>query len=59
MRLIITLLVVTLPAMALAHPGPHSHPHGESAPLLSLDHLIPVLGVALAVALYRLYRARS
>lgn len=61
-RLFLALMFVALPATVLAHPGPHSHPHAESAlhPLLTLDHVVPLLGMALAVALtYRWYRSRS
>lgn len=61
-RLFLVLVFVAMPAMALAHPGPHSHPHAEGAqhPLLTLDHVVPLLGIALAAVLaYRWYRSRT
>lgn len=61
-RVFIALLFVALPAAALAHPGPHTHPHPEHAyhPLLTLDHVLPLLGIVAAGLLaYRVYRSRS
>lgn len=61
-RLFLALMFVALPATVLAHPGPHSHPHAEGAqhPLLTLDHVVPLLGIALAMVLaYRWYRSRG
>lgn len=61
-RLILVLCFVALPVSALAHPGPHSHPHAETAhhPLLTLDHVLPLAGIALAALLaYRWYRSRT
>ncbi len=61
-RLFLALMFVALPATVLAHPGPHSHPHAEGAqhPLLTLDHVMPLLGIGLALVLtYRWYRSRS
>lgn len=60
-RLFLVLVFVALPATVLAHPGPHSHPHAEGLhPLLTLDHVLPLFGIALALAAgYRWYRARK
>ncbi|GAB4532526.1 MAG: hypothetical protein Tsb0020_48660 [Haliangiales bacterium] len=61
-RLFLALVFVALPSLALAHPGPHAHPHAETAlqPLIALEHLIPLAGVAFAAALaYRWVRARG
>jgi hydrogenase/urease accessory protein HupE len=61
-RLFLVLVFVALPATVLAHPGPHSHPHAEGTlhPLLTLDHVLPLLGIALAALMaYRWYRSRS
>lgn len=61
-RLFLVLMFVALPATAFAHPGPHSHPHAEGVlhPLLALDHVLPLLGIALAALMaYRWYRSRA
>ncbi|WP_428265940.1 hypothetical protein [Haliangium sp.] len=59
-RLFLVLVFIALPAVALAHPGPHSHPHAEGlVPLLTVDHLIPLAGIAVALLAYRWYRARN
>lgn len=60
-RLFLVLVFVALPATVLAHPGPHSHPHAEGAhPLLTLDHVLPLLGIVLAgIVGYRWYRSRN
>jgi hydrogenase/urease accessory protein HupE len=60
-RLLLVLVFIALPATALAHPGPHSHPHAEGVhPMLTLDHVLPLLAIALgALMAYRWYRSRS